>query len=215
MGVYTLVFHFYIRFAEQDHYALFLFCGLLPWIWVSSSLSEASSSIVSSGHLVTKSAFPAHVLPTVAVSTNLIHFLLALPVLVLFLLFSGKNLELTWIYVVPLVVLQYFFLHGIALCAASLNVFFRDVQHVVGNVLSLLFFLCPIVYPLSAIPEAHQITFWLNPFSLFTIGYQRAILDGSFLAGWQFLYLVVWSLVASLLGHYVYERCHEGFAEML
>jgi ABC-type polysaccharide/polyol phosphate export permease len=94
-------------------------------------------------------------------------------------------------------------------------VFYRDVQHVVGNALSLLFFLCPIVYPISAIPEQHRITFWMNPFSLFTLGYQRAILEGHFLSVLQIGYLSVWALAMLYVGTFTYERYRERFAEML
>jgi len=84
MLIYSLVFKYYIRFSGVENYTIFLFCGLLPWLWFSSSLSESTSSIVSSGHLITKSMFPAHILPTVSVITNLINFILSLPLLFIF-----------------------------------------------------------------------------------------------------------------------------------
>jgi lipopolysaccharide transport system permease protein len=215
MGVYTLVFRYYIRFSEESNYAIVLFCGLLPWMWVTSALSEAASSIVTSGHLVTKSAFPAHILPTVAVSTNMIHFLFALPVLILFLVVAGLPIRASWASVPLLIGLNFFFLHGIAVGLSALNVFFRDVQHVVGNVLSLLFFLCPIVYPLSAIPLEHHFTFKLNPFSSFIIGYQNAIMEGVFASWGQLFYLLCWGVLTNLLGNYIYNHYSENFAEML
>ena len=96
MAVYTVVFKYYMRSNVVEHYSLFLFCGLLPWQWVASSAVEGTNSLVSSGHLITKSMFPAHILPVVSVVTNLVHFLLALPLLVLVSISRYLQYRLLW-----------------------------------------------------------------------------------------------------------------------
>src|SRR5205085_4699759 len=68
-------------------YQLFMFCGILPWTWFSSSLSEAANSLISGGNLIKKVLFPAEVLPIVSVLTNMVHFFLGLPILIAFLVF--------------------------------------------------------------------------------------------------------------------------------
>ncbi|MCB0340161.1 MAG: ABC transporter permease, partial [Bdellovibrionales bacterium] len=215
MLVYSLVFSYYIRFNSVDHYTIFLFCGLLPWIWVSSGLAEGATAIVSSGHLITKSMFPAHILPAVSVLTTMINFLLSLPLLFLFMWVAGMQFHITLLLLPVLIALQLLFLHGLALALSSLNVHFRDVQHIVGNVLTFLFFLCPILYPVSTVPERFRFTLDYNPLALFTLGYHQLILDGVVPSLSAFVVMGVSVLVVSWFGHAVFARYHESFAELL
>src|SRR5712692_4304877 len=85
MLVYTLVFSLYFR-LDMDKYPAFLFAGLLPWIWFASSLQQGATCILDSAGLITRSQFPAEVLPVVTLTANTINFLLTLPLLFLFLL---------------------------------------------------------------------------------------------------------------------------------
>ncbi|MCB0332117.1 MAG: ABC transporter permease [Bdellovibrionales bacterium] len=215
MLVYTLVFRYYVRFDSVDNYTIFLFCGLLPWIWLSSGLIEGTSSIVASGSLITKSLFPAHLLPIVSVLTAMIHFVLSLPLLFLFMLIAGLPFHLT-LFLLPLVVLaQFLILCGLCLALSALNVYFRDVQHVVANVLNLLFFLCPIIYPLTSVPDRFQFTMVYNPFAVLTTMYQQVVLEGVFPSLFGIAFVFLFSLVVLSVGIAIFDRHREGFAELL
>ncbi|MCI5065634.1 ABC transporter permease [bacterium] len=215
MAVYTLVFQYYIRFAQVENYTIFLFCGLLQWLHVSSSLLEGSTSISSGGSLITKSLFPAHLLPGVAVLTSLVHFLFSLPLLFLFMFFAGMRFHPSLVMLPLLLGVQTVFLYGIALLLATYNVHFRDVQHLVGNALTLLFFLCPILYPEDVVPPAFQPLLTFNPFALFTSAYQAVLFEGSFFSSLVLLQLLLWSGASFLLGVLVYRSHRERFAEAL
>ena len=215
MLVYTLVFKYYIRFSGVDNYSVFIFCGLLPWLWTTQALSEGTSSIVSGGHLVTKSMFPAHVLGTVSVITALFNFLFSLPILLVVMLVSGYQLHVTWLGLLLLIPLNFIFLLGLVWALSPLNVKFRDVQHVVGNFLTFVFFLCPIVYPVSTVPESFRFTLHLNPFALFTIAYQNLLYDGVLPSAQTILYLGAFSLLCLLIGSMIYRETRETLAEML
>ena len=93
--------------------------------------------------------------------------------------------------------------------------FFRDVQHLVQNILSLLFFLCPIIYPLTVAPEKYRFLFRLNPFSLYVLTYQALLLKGDVppLADWALM--AAFSGIGLLFGTAVYRQYREGFAEAL
>src|SRR4249920_3941335 len=91
-------------------YALFMFCGILPWTWFSSSLAESANSLIAGGNLIKKVLFPAEVLPIVSVLTNMVHFFLGLPILVVFLLYYQRPvdpIELLWFPVIVLVQLVF------------------------------------------------------------------------------------------------------------
>jgi len=215
MLVYMLVFKYYIRFDGVDNYTIFLFAGLLPWLWVSSAIIEGTSSIASSGHLITKSMFPAHLLPTVAVLTTMINFIISLPLLFVFMLFMGVHIPLTVLFLPVIFVVQLLFLQGISLALSSLNVQFRDVQHIVANLLTFLFFLSPILYPPEVVPDALRFTLDYNPLAVFTICYHNLILDGVLPSVWSMLFLLASVVVSLLAGTLIFNRYREGFAELL
>lgn len=215
MAVYTLVFHYYMRFNGGEHYHLMVFAGLLPWIWTSSALSEGTSSIVGSGHLITKSMFPAHILPCVSVLSSMTHFVLALPILALFMVAAGVSVSPTWLLLPVLLFIHACILDGIALALASLNVFFRDIQHLVGNLLTFVFFLCPVVYPESAVPERFRFLLEANPFALLTVSYQQILVQGIAPAASTFGLLTAVAAFSLVVGVLVYERFRERFAEAL
>ncbi len=215
MLVYTLVFQFYLRFNSVENYTIFLFCGLLPWIWTTSGLSESTSSIVSSGHLITKSMFPAHILPFVAVITTMVNFLLSLPLLAVFMYAAHMPFHSSLLLLPFCIVLQALLLYGAGLCLSALNVQFRDVQHILGNFLTLLFFLCPVVYPASNVPQAFRFTLDINPFAGLLMMYHSLVLDGVVPAFYSWAYLMAWAGVALVLGNMVYSRFRDSFAELL
>jgi len=114
-----------------------------------------------------------------------------------------------------LVLLQLFFLYGATLLLSSLNVFYRDVQHLVGNILSLIFFLCPIIYSVATIPERFRFTIDLNPFALFIVTYQELLLNGTFPSLVHWGILLCWSFFMVVIGDFIYQRYRESFAELL
>ncbi len=215
MGVYTLVFSYYMRFDGGKHYHLLVFAGLLPWIWTSSALSEGTSALVSSGHLITKSMFPAHILPFVSVTSAMIHFVLALPMLIIFMLSAGMAIPATWFLVPVFILLQFIILNGAVLALSALNVFYRDVQHLVGNMLTFLFFLCPVVYPASAVPARFRFLLDANPFAVLTECYQKILIDGVVPGGLAFVSLILVAALSMGIGLCVHSYFRERFAEAL
>lgn len=215
MAVYTLVFTFYMRGFAVENYPIFLFTGLLPWIWSSSALHEGTNSIVSSGHLITKSMFPPQILPTVSVLTTLINYLLSLPLLFIFMACAGMHFHLTLLALPLIIVGQFLFLLGMVLGLSALNVFFRDVQHIVGNVLTLVFFLCPIVYPVQSVPADFRFTVDWNPLAAVTVFYHQVMIDGVLPGLWQTGIFTLAVVLALGLGVTIFNRYREGFAELL
>lgn len=215
IAIYSLVFKYYIRFSQVEHYTLFLFTGLLPWIWFSSAVIESTASISSGGSLITKAMFPAQVLPVVSVLTNFANFLFALPLLFAFVIYSDVALT-TPLLILPLIMLiELMFIMGMALALSALNVYYRDVQHIIGNIMTFWFFLCPVIYPATSIPERFRFTLILNPVALFTQGYHDVFLQGQFPDFETLGYLSAVSLLVFLVGSMIFNRYREGFAELV
>jgi len=182
---------------------------------MSSGLLEGTGSIVSSGHLITKSMFPPHILPTVSVITTMINFLLSLPLLFIFMFVAGTEFHWTLVLLPLVIVAQVVLLLGLSMALSALNVYFRDVQHLVGNFLTLLFFLCPILYPVTQVPEKLRFTIYYNPFALLTVFYQNVIIDGVFPAFGGIIYFLGIVVVTLYLGGRIFREYRESFAELL
>lgn len=215
MLIYTLVFKYYIRFQEVENYSVYLFCGMLPWIWLNSGLIEGSSAIVSSGHLITKSMFPPQILPLVTVLTNLIHYLLSLILLFLFMIVFKINFSWTLLLLPILIAVQFVIMYGLALMLSTLNVHYRDVQHLLGSIFSLLFFLCPIIYPAKVVPDRFRFTMDLNPFAQLIESYHNIIINGELPTTNAILVLSLTAILSILVGQKIFNFYRESLAEAL
>src|SRR5512138_352492 len=178
--VYSFVFSYVMPAAHDpriEPYALFMFCGILPWTWFSTSLSESAGVLISGGNLIKKVLFPAEVLPIVSVLANMVHFFLGLPILVGFLIYYKHSLDgwdLIWFPVAVLV--QVIFTSALALFLAALTVHFRDVRDILANLLTFWFFATPIIYPWYQ-PGLERFRWMLNlnPFTHLAIAYQEIL----------------------------------------
>jgi lipopolysaccharide transport system permease protein len=214
--VYTFVFSYVMRPPEGIHdYALFLFCGLLPWTWFQTSLVESSGILISGGNLIKKVMFPAEILPIVTVLSNLVHFLFGLLILVVFLIYFQaplQPLELLWFPVV--VVVQLVLTLGFALILSALTVHFRDIKDILGNVMTLWFFATPIIYSWKNPPPQIRRFLNANPVTHLAVSYQEILyFEGPF-GHWKWLLaLGMGSIVLFLFGYFLFDRLRDSFAE--
>src|SRR6202163_83321 len=147
--VYSFVFSTIMPNTTQgiQPYALFMFCGILPWTWFSASLSESTNSLISGGNLIKKVLFPAEVLPIVSVLTNMVNFFLGLLILVPSLIyFHHLHLSFSLLWFPVTVLVQLVFTLALGLILAALTVHFRDIRDLLANILTLWFFATPIIY---------------------------------------------------------------------
>jgi ABC-type polysaccharide/polyol phosphate export permease len=199
----------------MEPYALFMFCGILPWTWFSSSILEASNVLISGGNLIKKVLFPAEVLPFVTVFANMVHFFLGLPILAVFLIYYRRPLdpiELLWFPVIIFV--QLLLLLGLSLLVSALTVHFRDLKDILGNLLTLWFFATPIIYPMSQAPEEYKWLLNLNPMTHLAISYQEVLFYVGPHGHWKWLMaLLAGSFAIFLAGYFVFDRLRDSFAE--
>ena len=149
--VYSFVFRYVMPAAHDERvepYALFMFCGILPWTWFSSSLAESSGVLISGGNLIKKVLFPAEILPIVTVLANMIHFFFGLIILAGFLVWYQRPLNVGELALFPVAVaVQLILTLGFALLLSALTVHFRDIRDILSNLLTFWFFATPIIYP--------------------------------------------------------------------
>ena len=194
---------------------MFLFCGLLPWTWFSTSLLEGAGVLISGGNLIKKVLFPAEVLPIVTVLANMVHFFLGLPILFAFIVYNGIPLhlnELVWLPVVILV--QLILTLGCVLILSALTVHFRDLRDILANLMTFWFFATPIIYRYTDMQANVMRWLNLNPFTRIAISYQEILyFPGPVGSGSWLLVLGAISVAFFLFGYFVFDRLRDTFAE--
>jgi ABC-type polysaccharide/polyol phosphate export permease len=218
LTIYSFVFSVVLpglHSKETEPYALFMFCGILPWTWFSSSLSEAAGSLIAGGNLIKKVLFPAEVLPIVSVLANMVHFVFGLPILAAFLIYYRRLPDaagLAWFPVAMLV--QLTFTSALALILSALSVHFRDIRDILSNLLTLWFFSTPIIYWINEAPGLGKRVLDFNPMTHLIVSYQEILFFEGPVGHWKWLVLVgAISVLLFLVGYWLFDRLRDSFAE--
>ena len=214
LAVFSFVFRTVIP-INIPRYSSFAFSGLLIWTWSQTALFQATGLITSNKALIRQPNFPTAILPVVTTMTGLIHFLLALPVLIIFLAVDGVQPS-SVLFVLPLLmVIQFVLTVGFAYPLAALNVTFRDTQHTLGVLLQMLFYLTPIFYDLNSVPKEFQPFYQLNPMVPLIEAYRAILLKGT-QPDWQVLLIVSLAVAVILpIGLAIFRRQSNTFVEEL
>jgi lipopolysaccharide transport system permease protein len=214
LAVMYVVFNDILK-LNIPHYTSFLLAGILPWIWFQSSLVTSSMTIVENRELVKQVGFPVAVLPTVTVLSQMIHFLLALPILGVFLLLDGLRPGPSLL-ALPLVILVQFALTvSLAYIVATLQVKFRDTQYLVGISLLLFSYLTPVFWDFSGIPEPYYSIFMFNPVARLLTAYRAILLHGQWPEPGTLAVLAVIAGIVLSAGSVLFLRARDRFVEEL
>jgi lipopolysaccharide transport system permease protein len=210
--VFVFVFQGIIK-VDIPQYSSYVFIGLLVWNWFQNSLFQATGIIINSRPLIRQPGFPTAILPVVVVTTGMIHFILALPVLFVFLLIDGVQLQPILLVLPVLQLIQFGLTVTFSYFLAALNVTFRDTQHTLGVLLQLLFYLTPIFYNIDSIPSQYWYLYGLNPMVHITICYRQILLWGV-QPDWLALAIIAAiTMVLLPIGYLVFKRQSYRFVE--
>ena len=197
----------------EQPYAIFLFVGLLPWTFFATSLQSGAASIVANAGIVKKVRLPLALLPASAVLSALANLLLSTVVLFVVLAAFGPRHPEGLVWLPLLVLVEAVMALGLAYLLAALNVFFRDVQHILGVLLIAWYFLTPVLFPISIVAERPREEFLLyaNPMTAVIVSFQRALLDGLPPEWLGLLWSAGFALLALVAGLAVFERSKDDF----
>lgn len=230
MGIFTVVFAYILRVQPErgdpsglHSFPFFLLAGLLPWNFLLAGLTGGMGAPLANAGLIKKVYFPREVLTASVVSSWAVQFLIELGVLVVALLFVG-NVAFQYVPgVILVVVLQMFFIYGLALMLGAINVYFRDVQHFLNLFLQLWFYATPVVYPVSLIEgrkihlfgHAVQVSrlYDLNPMVRFVSMYRDLLYDLRWPPLTDLAYVTGAAIISVLIGRAVFLRLEPRFAE--
>lgn len=217
MFVFGVVFkiRWGVEHGDQVQFGVVLFAGLIVHALFAECLVRAPNLVLSNAHFVKKVVFPLEILAVVLLGSALFHLLVGFLILLLFNGVAHAQMPWTIVFVpfilAPLVLLSL----GLSWFLASLGVFLRDISQIVGILATVLLFLCPIFYPLSAVPEPLQAWMYLNPLTLIVEEMRNAVIfakvpDWGALAGY---YLI--ALVSMMAGHWWFNRTRRAFADVI
>ncbi len=218
VAVYYLVFKVGLRFPTQD-YVLFLISVIFAWQWFANSVNSSCNTFISNADLIRRVPLPQHLLVLAMVLNNMIHFVLAIPIVVLLMLFFGYSPSVNWLWAMPLLLLiQFLLVYGLCLILATYNVILRDLERLTAIFTMALFFLSPIIFELDRVlenlPSKYHWLVHLNPM-VGLIAAWRAL----FMRGVPPLDLLIspicYATVAVIVGWVLYRRCHWRFAELV
>lgn len=219
--VYTFMFSvvFKARWVggsdSKVEFALIMFTGLLMFNLFSEVISRAPGLILNNANYVKKVIFPLEILPVVALGAAAFHMLVSLVVwLIFFLIFftmpNWTSLQIILVFI-PLVLMTL----GLAWLLASLGVYLRDVGQVIGLITSVLMFLSPVFYPVSAIPEKFRGVMQLNPLTYIVEDARNVMIWGKGLDWSQWSYWTAISALVAWLGFAWFQKTRKGFADVL
>jgi ABC-type polysaccharide/polyol phosphate export permease len=220
LAVYTLVFTRFFTQQAVHPYPLFLFAGILPWTFFSAAVLESTGSISANAGLIKKVMFPAEALPLVVVLSHLVHFALAIPVLLLamvvFTISHDFTMSMTILLVPVLMVLQTLFVAGVAMAVSSASVLFRDLRDIITNLMQLGFFITPIIYLIDNVQSRTlRALLRLNPLTPFVVAYQDVLFFGRLPRVSDAFLIVAYSLASAALGFTIFERLRDTLAEAI
>jgi len=215
--VFNFVFSVLLK-TPIERFALFITVGLVPWNAFAGSVLESMGTITGSSHMVTRVRFPAAVLPISTTLTNIINFVLATPAILIMMVITRTPAHPQLILYPWALGCLFTFSLGIAFMAAATNVFFRDTRNLLDVVISLWFFLTPIIYNLDAVfvaPMGQRLVYWLNPMASIITLFRHMFYTAYWDAPSFILRTTVASLATMIVGWLFFLKLSDSFVEEL
>lgn len=220
MLIFSFVLGFIFKDPKIDNFPIFVLAGLLPWNFFNSSIQGATGSIVANAGLIKKVYFPRELLPLSITLANLVNFFLELAVFFLFILVSAlfftPRLLVFYKFLPYLIILLpalFLFSVGVGLITAAINVYLRDVQHIIGIILMVLFYATPIIYRLELVPAAFLPFYKLNPLAVFILSFKYIFYWMQPPTYKMLTFALISSLITFAFGYLFFLKLEGDFAE--
>lgn len=157
-------------------YPIYLYAGLLPWLFFANSLQNATEELVENASLIKKIYFPREILILSALLAKAFDFALSTVIFIILMIWYHVPFSFTMLLFFPLFVLQFLFTYGVSLFLAATNLFYRDVRYLLSLIITLWFYLTPVIYATEFFPENYRWIFRINPMSVFINAYRQVLL---------------------------------------
>jgi len=216
VAVFTVIFTYFIPVNTGDiPYAVFSYTAMAPWLLFSTSMTDMTESLVTNMNLVTKIYFPREIFVVSALMARVFDFCISYLVLFVLILYYQLPLPATGLIYLPLILLIQLTLSlGLGLICAALNVFYRDIKHVVTLIIQLWFYATPIIYPITVVPEQWRTLYHLNPMVGIMEAYRAVLLYNMPPAPTLYIAATI-SIVCLGVGYFIFKRVEYLFADIV
>jgi lipopolysaccharide transport system permease protein len=214
VAILAFVFSRVVRLGIPD-YPVFLFVGLLPWLWFSDSVVGSTGSVIAHRDLVRKPMFPVAMVPVVTIATQLVYFVFAIPALLLAVVIATGRIPLTVIALPAILAAQFLICLGPCYVLAAVNIRFRDMTHLIAIVVALLFYATPILYTRSSVPSRYDVLYALNPLAHLIDAYRTVFLAGRWPDFGTLALLCLIGAAGAWLGSAIYRALEYQFYDEL
>ena len=214
IAVYAIVFPLILR-NTQENYVVFVCCGLIPWTFFATTINRTAFTLVENGDIIKKVYFPREILPISIVTSEAVNFLISTMIILMFVLFGGLGLS-KYIIFYPIVLLaQYLLLISISFVVSVVTVYFRDLQHLIGVALQLLFYAAPVVYSPENIPAGYEWILKYNPMTYIINAYRDIFYNQTMVDIKSLIILIFGAICACVVGYLIFNKLQKGVAEQL
>ena len=210
--VYALVFP-YIMKVETENYLIFLICGIIPWTWFITSISQGTTSITNNANLIKKVYFPREILPISVVTSGLVNFLISCLIILIFVIFGGLGITWHLVFLPFIIIVQYLFTLALIFILSAVNVYVKDVEYIVAFIINMLFYATPILYTTEMFSGPILWLFRLNPLAHLINAYRDVFYVHHIpnLASLTVLFGVC--IILIVVGYFIFKKLEKRFAE--
>lgn len=210
--VYAIVFPYIMR-IKVENYLIYLITGIIPWTFFTSSINMGLISVLSNADIIKKVYFPRIILPISTVTSCLVNFLISCLIIVLFCLGSGLGISFQILWLPLIALIQYVMLLGFTFILSAIEMYMRDIEHIVNFILSMAFYVTPILYTPDIFPENLAWVLKVNPMAYLVNAY-RSIFFYQKMPDLMGIGVVsIFSIFLFMIGYLIFEKLQKGFAE--
>lgn len=209
--VYAIIFPFILK-TGQDHYITYIVVGILPWNFFTTVISQGTFTVLGNAGIIKKVYFPREILPISVATSGLINFIISLPIILIFLLFSGIGFSWYMLLLPFVVLLEYILLLGIIFITSSINVYVRDAEYIINFFVTMLFYATPVLYSSSLFGDKAWIL-KLNPMTTVINSYRDILFNKTLFDVPMFFAVASFSIVLLFIGITIFKKLQKGFAE--
>ena len=215
MGVLTFVFTMVFRNPNIKNFPVFVLCGLVPYNFFTLAWISGTTSVMDNASLVKRVPMPREIVPVASVLSNCLHLAIQILLLLSGVLAFGGRINIEWLWLPVVWILEIMFVCGLALITSTINVYIRDTRYVVESINTVLFWLVPIFYSFDIIPTKFVDLYELNPVAAMVLCLRKILLDGVSPPASTLLKLSAVSFLTVAVGLWLFRCGKSGFYEYI
>lgn len=212
VAVYAIVFPYIMR-VKTPNFLQFLICGVIPWVFFTTVITQGIITIRTNADIIKKVYFPREILPISVALSALVNFLISCVIILIFCLFGGLGISWHLILLPVIALFQFCFSLGLIFALSAINIYIKDLEYIVAFIINMLFYATPILYASTLIPKSLRWILYINPITHFIESYRDIFMFHKVPDLTSFIFMILASIITLFLGLLVFRKLEKGFAE--